>query len=60
MERRSLAGVETSVRAFQPRSEARGLPAVFKWLWLQIRASWHEAMGISIRSGRDIWRPPFM
>ncbi|MGA0600578.1 hypothetical protein ACO2Q3_07720 [Caulobacter sp. KR2-114] len=60
MDRRSLAGVETSVHAFQRGETARGVLANLKWLWRQIRGSWLESMDIAARTGRDIWRPPFM
>jgi hypothetical protein len=59
MVRRSMTGVNETYFGFELGERARRLVAIAKWLWLQMRASWLEVMDIQIRSGRDIWRPPF-
>ena len=59
MVRRSLTGVNDTYFGFDLGERARRLVAIAKWLWLQVRASWLEVLDIQIRSGRDIWRPPF-
>ncbi len=59
MARRSLAGVDVAFSGVQIGERARRVQAIFKWLWLQFKASWFEVMDLHVRTGRDIWRPPF-
>ena len=59
MVRRSLTEFDVVFSGVEFGERARRFGAILKWLWLQMRASWLEVMGIYVRSGRDIWRPPF-
>ncbi len=59
MVRRSMTDIDLVFSGFEFGERVRRLQAILKWLWLQVRASWLEVMGIYVRSGRDIWRPPF-
>ena len=59
MTRRSLTGFDAFSNDAALAERAHRLLNILKWLWLQMRASWLEVMGIYVRSGRDIWRPPF-